>query len=135
LCKLAVTATIEKLSSKSSALDCAVIWEHEAQINLQRLGEEEEAQEQLLESAQKALSKQDFSFSVVISSVVAHAMVLVKKHMPEFDAEILCRYFSINEVEREALDDSVYDTTQYFISLYDFYALIESDDNNSLDAS
>jgi hypothetical protein len=42
---------------------------------------------------------------------------------------------SINEVEREALDDSVYDTTQYFISLYDFYALIESDDNNSLDAS
>jgi hypothetical protein len=93
LCKLAVTTTIEKLSSKASALDCAVIREHEAQINLQRLGEEEEAQEQLLESAQKALSKQDFSFSVVISSAVAHAMVLVKKHMPEFDAEILWRYF------------------------------------------
>jgi hypothetical protein len=31
---------MEKLSSKSFALDRAIIWEREAQFNLQRLGEE-----------------------------------------------------------------------------------------------
>jgi hypothetical protein len=85
----------------------------------------------LLKSAQTTLAKRDFSSSAVISSVVAHAMALVKSHMPEFDAEILQRDFSINEAEREALVDSVYDTTQYFVSLFDFSTLTESDDNNS----
>jgi hypothetical protein len=75
----------------------------------------------------------DFFSLVVISSAVAQAMALVKNHMPEFDAEIPRRDFSINEVERQALVDSVYDTTQYFVSLYDFSALTESDDNNSPD--
>jgi hypothetical protein len=56
---------------------------------LERLGDEKKAQEKLLESTQKALTKRDFSSSVVISSVVAHAMMLVKNHMPEFDAKIL----------------------------------------------
>jgi hypothetical protein len=46
-----VTATMEKLSYKSSALDLAVIQEHKAQINLQKLDEEKKAQEQLLKSA------------------------------------------------------------------------------------
>jgi hypothetical protein len=45
-----VTATMEKLSYKSSALDLAVIQE-QAQINLQKLDEEKKAQEQLLKSA------------------------------------------------------------------------------------
>jgi hypothetical protein len=77
------------------------------------------------------LTKQYFSSLAVISSAVAHAVALVKNHLPEFDAEILRRDFTINEVEREALVGSVYDTTQHFISLYDFSALTESDDNNS----
>jgi hypothetical protein len=78
-----------------------------------------------------ALAKRDFSSLAVISSTVAHAMALVKNHMPEFDADILRRDFSINEAERETLVDSVYDTTQHFVSLYDFSALIELNDNNS----
>jgi hypothetical protein len=85
--------------------------------------------------AQKVLSKRNFSSLAMISSAVAHAMALVKNHMLEFDTEILQRDFSINEVEREALVDSVYDTAQYFIFLYDFSALTESDDNNSSDTS
>jgi hypothetical protein len=63
-----------------------------------------------------SLSKRDFTSSVVNSSVVAHAMVLVKSHMPNFDAEILKSSFPINDVERDALVDSVYDTSQYFAS-------------------
>jgi hypothetical protein len=85
----------------------------------------------LLESSQKALTKRDFSSLTVISSEVAHAVALVKNHMPEFDAEILRRDFTIYEAEREVLVDSVYDTAQYFVSLYNFFALTESDDNNS----
>jgi hypothetical protein len=34
-------------------------------------------------------------------------------------------------VEREALVDSVYDTAQYFVSMYVFSAFAELDDNNS----
>jgi hypothetical protein len=70
----------------------------------------------LLESTQKALTKRKFSTSTVMSSVLTHAVALVKNHMPEFDAEILCRDFTINEADREALVDSIYDTTQYFVS-------------------
>jgi hypothetical protein len=77
------------------------------------------------------LTKQYFSSLAAISSAMAHAVALVKNHLPEFDAEILRRDFTINEVEREALVGSVYDTAQHFISLYDFSALTESDDNNS----
>jgi hypothetical protein len=58
-------------------------------------------------------------------------MALVKNHMPKFDAEILQRDFSIDEAKREALVDSVYDIFQYFVSLYDFSTLAESNDNNS----
>jgi septal ring factor EnvC (AmiA/AmiB activator) len=59
-----ITATREKLSSKSVALNELVVQEREAQIKLQILGDEKKAQEQLLESAQKALSKRDFSSSL-----------------------------------------------------------------------
>jgi hypothetical protein len=111
-----------------------VILEHEAHISLQRLNEDKKAHDQLLKSAQTTLAKRDFSSSTVISLTVAHAMVLVKNHMPKFDAEILRRDFSISEAEQEALVDSVYDTTQYFVSLYDFSSLVELDDNNSPDA-
>jgi lipoate synthase len=58
-------------------------------------------------------------------------MALVKNHMPEFDVEILQRDFSVNEAERKALVDSVYDTAQHFVSLYDFSILTEPDDNKN----
>jgi hypothetical protein len=61
--------------------------------------------------------------------VVAHAMALAKSHMPDFDGEILQRDFPINDEERDALVDSVYDTAQYFASQYDFSILVELDDN------
>jgi hypothetical protein len=48
---------------------------------------------------------------MVSSSAVAHAMALVKIHMPDFDVEILRRDFPINDEERDVLVDSVYDTT------------------------
>jgi predicted RNA-binding protein YlxR (DUF448 family) len=126
-----VTATMEKLSSKSSALDLAVIWEREVQINLQKLDEEKKAQEHLFKYAQKALDKWDFSSSAVTSSAVAHVMALVKNHVPGFDTKILQRDFSIDKVEQEALIHSVCDTAQHFVSLYDFSILAESDDNKS----
>jgi hypothetical protein len=124
---------MEKLSSKSSALDVALIQEREAQIKLQKLGDEKKAQEQLLAYAQKVLTKIDFSYSTMISSAVTHAMAPAKNHIPEFDVEILRRDFTINEAERKVLVDSIYDTTQYFVSQYDFSALAESDDNNIID--
>jgi hypothetical protein len=39
--------------------------------------------------------------------------------------------FTIDDEGQEALVDSAYDTTQYFVSLYDFSTLAESDDNTS----
>jgi hypothetical protein len=63
-----LTATEEKLSSKSSALDHVVIREREAQIKLKDVEEKRKAQEQQLELAQKALSKREFSSLVVILS-------------------------------------------------------------------
>jgi hypothetical protein len=119
------------LSSKSVALDESVIRECEAQIKLQALKDEKKAKGQLLEFAQMTMSKWDFTSSVVNSSAVAHVVALVKSHMPDFDAKILRRDFPINDEEWDVLVDSVYDTTQYFVSQYDFSVLAESDDNAS----
>jgi hypothetical protein len=41
---------------------------------------------------------------------VANAMALVKNHLPEFDADILQKDFTIDDTEREALVNSAYDT-------------------------
>jgi chromosome segregation ATPase len=121
-----LTTTKEKLSSKSSALDHAVIKERKPQIKLKATGEKMKDQEQQLASAQKALSKREFS-----SSIVANAMVLVKNHMPEFDAEILQKDFIVHDVRWASLVNCAYDTTQHFVSLYDFSVLTDSDDNAS----
>jgi hypothetical protein len=56
---------------------------------LQILGDEEKAQEQLLEFTQKVLSKQDFSSSVMNSLAVAHVVALLKSHKPDLDTEKL----------------------------------------------
>jgi hypothetical protein len=78
------------------------------------------------------LSKRDFSSSAMISSAVAHAVVLLKSHTPDLDTEKLQRGFPLtNEEERDALVDNVYDIAQYFVSQYDFSVLNESDDSGS----
>jgi hypothetical protein len=69
------------------------------------------------------------------SLVVANAVALMKNHMPNLDMEILRKDFTVDDVEREILVNSAYDTTHDFVSLYDFSSLAESDDNNSLGAS
>jgi hypothetical protein len=126
------------LASKSSALDTAVIREHQMEIKLKvakeklKVAEEKmKTQGQLLDSAQQALSKKEFSSSAVISLAVANAIALVKNHMPEFDTEVLCKDFTIDDTERASLVDSACDTAQYCVSLYDFSALAEFDDNKS----
>jgi hypothetical protein len=58
-------------------------------------------------------------------------MALMNNHMPEFDAKILRMDFTVDDIEREALVHSTFDTTQYFVSLYAFSTLAESDDNAS----
>jgi hypothetical protein len=67
----------------------------------------------------------------VISLAVANAMVLVKNHLPDLDIEIIRMDFTVDVVERELLVNSAYDAAHDFVSLYDFFGLAKSDDNNS----
>jgi hypothetical protein len=124
------------LSSKSAALDELVVREHETHIRLQTLSNEKKKQEQLLESAQKALSERDYSLSAVISSAVAHAVALLKSNMPDLDTEQLRRDFPFDndDDERDTLINSVYGTAQYFVSRYVFFVVNDHDDNGSPDA-
>jgi hypothetical protein len=62
---------------------------------------------------------------------MANAMTLFKNHLPDLDMEILRKDFTIDDVKREAVANSAYDTAYEFVSLYDFSSLTESDDNNS----
>jgi DNA repair exonuclease SbcCD ATPase subunit len=137
--KASLTATYDKLTSKSAALDVTVIREQQAKIQMTTAEEKLKAteeklktQEQSLDSARQALSKRELSSSMVISSAVANAATLFKNHLPDLDMEILCRDFTIDDVEWEALANSAYDAAHKFVSLYDFTSLTESDgDNNS----
>jgi chromosome segregation ATPase len=133
-----LTATTNKLVAKSSTLDFAVVREQKMEIQLKaaqeklKVAEEKmKTQGQLLDSAQQALSKRECSTLAVISSAVTNVAALVKNHMPEFDAEILRKDFTVDDTEWVTLVDNCYDTTQHFVSLYDFSALAESGDNNS----
>jgi hypothetical protein len=74
----------------------------------------------------------DYSSSAMISSVVGHAVALLKSHMPNLDTEQLHRHFPFDDdEERDALIDSVYDTTQHFVSRYDFSVVKDMDDHGS----
>jgi hypothetical protein len=122
-----VQASLTTTTSKSSALDTAVIREHEMEIKLKAaeeklkvVEEKMKSQGQLLDSAQQALSKREFS-----------SLALVKNHMVKFDVEILHKDFTLDDMERKALVNSANETAQHFVSLYDFSVLAESDDNNS----
>jgi chromosome segregation ATPase len=153
--RASLTATTDKLSSMSSALDHSVIQEQQMKIRLEACEEKLTAceerltvandklkateekmktQEQLLDLAQWALSKRELSYSMVISSVVANAVALMKNHLPNLNMEILHKDFTVDDAERETLVNSAYDAAHDFVSLNDFSSLAESDDNNNLEA-
>jgi hypothetical protein len=88
-------------------------------------------QRQLLESARKTLSKHDSSFNMMISSAVAHAVVLFKNHLPDLNMELLHQDFTVDDAECETLVSSVFDAAQDFVSSYDFTSPAESNDNDN----
>jgi hypothetical protein len=57
---------------------------------------------------------------MVISLAVTNAAVLY--HLPDLHMEILCKAFTIDDAEREALGNNAYDVAHEFVSLYDFPA-------------
>jgi chromosome segregation ATPase len=133
-----LAATHDKLDSKSKALDFQVICANEAMLQLKndesRLKAAEKDlknQRQLLESAQKTLSKHESSFNMMISSAVAHAAALFKNHFPDLNMELLRKDFTVDDAECETLVSSSFDAAQDFVSSYDFASLVESDDNDS----
>jgi prephenate dehydratase len=128
------------LTTKSSTLDTTVIQEQnmkiqlivaEAEENLKAIEEKLKTPWQSLDSAQQALSRRELSSSMVISSSVANAMALMKNHLLNLDVEILCKNFTVDDTEREALANNAYDAAHDFVSMYDISSLAESDDNNS----
>jgi aspartokinase len=104
--KASLTTTHDKLTSKSAALDVAVIREQQAKIQVTMVEEKLKAavekmktQEQSLDSTWQALSKRELSSSMVISSAVANAVELFKNHLPNLDMEILRKDFTIDDAE------------------------------------
>jgi chromosome segregation ATPase len=133
-----LAATRDNLNCKSNALDFQVIRVDEAvlrlkntEIRLEAAEEDLKNQKQLLDSAQKTASKCDDSFNMMISSVVAHATVLFKNHLPDLNMELLRQDFTMDDAECETLVSSAFDAAQDFVSSYDFTSLTESDDNDS----
>jgi hypothetical protein len=125
--RASLTTTTEKLSSKSFALDHAVIQEKQMKIwltacedklmaceaqltvandKLMATEEKVKIQGQLLDLAQQSLSKWELSSTVVISSVVASVVALMKNHLPNLYMEILCNDFIVDDAGREALVNS-----------------------------
>jgi hypothetical protein len=68
---------------------------------------------------------------MMISSAVAHVVVLFKNHLPDLNVELLHQDFTVDDAERKTLVSNVFDAAQDFISSYDFTSLVESDDNDS----
>jgi hypothetical protein len=112
---LALTQT--KLDRKSKALKIV-----EADLK---------AKGMLLELTQQALTKREGSTNMMISSAVAHTVVLFKNHLPDLNVEILRQNFTVDDSEHEALVSNAFDAAQDFVSSYDFTSLVESDDNDS----
>jgi hypothetical protein len=134
-----LTATRDKLASKSASLDNTVILRDEAKLllaeseeKLWAAEEELKTQGQPLESARQTLSRHEISSKTMISMAVTHDAALFRNHLPDLDVEILCKDFIVDEVARETLVASAYDATQDFVSSYDFTSLTESEDNDSL---
>jgi hypothetical protein len=102
-----------------------------AKSQLKVVEEDLKNQRHLLESARKISSKHESSFNVMISSVVAHAVVLFKKHLSDLNMELLRQDFTVDDAERETLVSNAFDVVQDFVSSYDFASLVESNDNDN----
>jgi hypothetical protein len=85
----------------------------------------------LLETARQVLSKRENSSILMILTVVANAMALLKSHLSDLDVELLHKDVTVDEAEREVLANGAYDTAHEFTSSYDFSSLVESEDNDS----
>jgi hypothetical protein len=70
----------------------------------------------------------------MISSVVVHAAVLFKNHLPDMNMELLRQDFTVDDEERKTLVSNVFDDAQNSVSSYDFTSLAESNDNDSPNA-
>jgi hypothetical protein len=120
---VSAAATNEELTSKLAAFDKFVIWDQDAQNKLHALGDEKKTHELLMESTQKMVAERDYSSTAVISSVVAHAVVLLKSYTLHLDPELLRKDYPFGndkEQEWDALINCMYDIAQYFTSQYDF---------------
>jgi hypothetical protein len=63
----------------------------------------------------------DTSLSEVMASAVAHAVGLLKSHVPNLDPELLREgYQCETDAEWDVLVDGTFDAAQHFISAYDF---------------
>jgi hypothetical protein len=118
-----LTATRDKLASKSVALATTVILRDEAKLlltkseeKLQAAKKELKAQGQSLELARHVLSRRKISSNTVMSSAVAHAAALLKNPLPDLDVEILRKDFVIDDAARETLVAGAYDAAQDFVS-------------------
>jgi hypothetical protein len=98
---------------------------------LESTEEDLKKQKQLLDLAQKTMSKREDSFNMMISSVVAYAAALFKNHLPDLNMELLRQDFTMDDVEHETLVSSAFDVAQDFVSSYYFTSLVEADDNDS----
>jgi hypothetical protein len=141
----ACTVTRDNLASKSKELDDVVIRGQEANTlreqaeakladlkkKIEAVEGEKKDQGLLLEMARQALSKHEDSSILMISTVVANAMALLKTHLPDLDVELLRKDFAVDEADREALTSGAYDAAHEFASSYDFSSHAESKDNDS----
>jgi hypothetical protein len=121
--QISLAATRDKLDTKSQALDFQVIRADEAMLQLKNVEsrlkaveEDLKKQMQLLESAQKTLSKCESSFNMMISSTVAHAAALFNNHLPDLNIELLRQDFTVDDAERETLVSSAFDVVQDSVS-------------------
>jgi hypothetical protein len=133
------------LASKSKDLDDVVIREQEANTLVEQakakladlekkiavIEGEKKDQVLLLEMARQALSKHEDSSVLMILTVVANAMALLKSHLPNLNVELLRKDFTVDETDHEALTSGAYDAAHEFASSYDFSSLAESKDNDS----
>jgi hypothetical protein len=141
----ACTVTRDNLASKSKELEDVVIRGQEANTlreqaeakladlkkKIEAIEGEKKDQGLLLEMVRQALSKHEDSSILMISTVVANAMALLKTHLPDLDVELLRKDFAVDEADREALTSGAYDAAHEFASSYDFSSHAESKDNDS----
>jgi hypothetical protein len=125
--KAAYTTTHDNLTSKFKDLEDAMIQEQEANklreqakakladVEKRLVVAEDEKKDQglLLETTWQTLSKREDSSMLMILMTVANAMALLKSHVPDLDVELICKDFTVDEAEREALTNGAYYNTPF----------------------